>query len=78
MNKYFNHPIDASGRVAGFGLASGFVLLGINYQGGTERGYTLKLIRPDLTEGTEVIGVYEDSPAEVASELHIKKWLTEL
>lgn len=75
MEKFFPSPIDASARVADFGLAAGFKLIAINYDGGSEKGYIIKLIRPDLSEGAEVIGVPEDSPAEVASAGHVAGWL---
>lgn len=75
MTKYFTHPLDASNRVAGFGLCSGFELLQINYTPGSDQGYIIRLIRPDLTVGSEVVGVSEDSPAEIASEGHVKSWL---
>lgn len=75
MIKFFPSPIEASARVAGFGQAIGFRLLNINYVGGTEQGYIIRLVRPDMSESSEVIGVPEDSPAEVASVGHVSAWL---
>jgi len=75
MIKFFPAPIDASARVLGFGNAIGFRLLNINYVGDTEQGYVIRLVRPDMSESSEVIGVPEDSPAEVAAIGHVSAWL---
>lgn len=75
MIKFFPAPIDASAKVAGFGEAIGFRLLNINYVGGTDQGYIIRLVRADMSESSEVIGVPEDSPAEVAAVGHVSGWL---
>lgn len=75
MIKFFPSPIDASSKVAGFGLAVGFALVSINYDVGTDQGYVIRLVRPNISQGDEVIGVPEDSPAEVAAVGHVAAWL---
>lgn len=75
MNKLFSEPIDASAFVAGFGECIGVRLLNINYDGGTDQGYRVQLIRPDESLSSEVVGIPEDSPAEVAAATHCRAYI---
>jgi len=74
MNKLFDTPIDASNFIAGFGECIGVRLLNINYDG-QDIGYRVQLIRPDNSVGDEVVGIPEDSPAEVAAAGHCRAYI---
>lgn len=75
MNKNFESPIDASAFISGFGSCKGVQLIAINYDAGPDQGYIVRLIRPDDSLSAEVVGIPEDSPAEIAAASHCRAYI---
>ena len=47
----------------------------INYDAGPYQGYIVRLIRPDDSLSAEVVGIADDSPAEIAAASHCRAYI---
>lgn len=74
MNKLFDTPIDASNFIAGFGECIGVRLLNVSYDG-ADAGYRVQLLRAGEVVGTEVVGIPDTAPSEMAAATQCRAYI---